>query len=531
MLKRYSHLFEGLFIASDLLVASLAWVFSYWLRFRSDLIPVAKGIPEFSDYLRMLVFVWLLWAFVFRRFGLYRPMRGVRRFSELLNVLKANGFAVVTLMAFTYLFREKSIEFSRLVFLIFLGCSSVLLVLSRSAIRAVLRYLRRLGHNIRYALVVGSGELAMNVVRRIRMHPEYGIELLGCLSSDTSVETGSRVRTYNDSYRVLADGRRFPLMTGTSGVAVSPLYAVGHSVENTEGGVSKVKRMRLEAVSEVSPEYQGVPIIGSYEDLPELLAGGGIDQVVVALPLEDHAKIDQVVSMIGDSIVDVKIVPDLHRFIQLGSQIEEFDGLPVVSLASTPLVGFNQVLKRAFDLLLASLFLLITAPLMVVVALLIKVTSRGPVFFRQERMGLDGRMFSILKFRTMRLDAEAQGARFAVKHDPRYTVIGGFLRRYSIDELPQLINVIAGQMSLVGPRPERPIFIEDFRRRIPKYMLRHKVQAGMTGWAQVNGWRGNTSIEKRIDHDLHYIENWSLAMDFKILFMTIFTTLFDRNAY
>jgi exopolysaccharide biosynthesis polyprenyl glycosylphosphotransferase len=230
-------------------------------------------------------------------------------------------------------------------------------------------------------------------------------------------------------------------------------------------------------------------------------------------------------------MIDVRIVPDFHQFIQLGSSVEDFDGVPVVSLASTPLSGINRVTKRIFDLFVGSALFLISIPILLTCILLIKFSSRGPAFFTQERVGLDGKRFKIFKLRTMSLDAEKDGAKFAVKGDPRVTLVGRILRRLSIDELPQLINVILGQMSLVGPRPERPVFIEEFRRHFPRYMLRHKVQAGMTGWAQVNGWRGNTSIERRIEHDLFYIENWSLLLDVKILARTVLATIFDRNAY
>jgi Undecaprenyl-phosphate glucose phosphotransferase len=272
-------------------------------------------------------------------------------------------------------------------------------------------------------------------------------------------------------------------------------------------------------------------VIGTYSDIPALIEQGGIDQLIVALPLKDHDKLESVIASIGDAMIDVRIVPDFHQFIQLGSQVEDFDGVPVVSLASTPLSGINRVTKRIFDVVVGLILCLISIPIIAVCAALIKFSSRGPVFFTQERVGLDGRRFKIFKLRTMSLDAEKDGAKFAVKGDPRVTLIGRVLRRLSIDELPQLINVILGQMSLVGPRPERPVFIEEFRRHFPRYMLRHKVQAGMTGWAQVNGWRGNTSIERRIEHDLFYIENWSLLLDVKILARTVVSTILDRNAY
>jgi Undecaprenyl-phosphate glucose phosphotransferase len=490
MLKRHSQLFEGFFAASDLLVVSLAWLLSYWVRFSLGLIPIEKGIPEFADYFRMLIFLWLIWAFVFRRFALYRPMRGASRWREAWLLVRANAFGVVLLLAATYLFREKSIPFSRAVFVIFWAFATVGTLASRACIRAFLRHLRRRGYNLRYAVIVGSGTLAQKVMKSMLGHPEFGTELIGCLTNDGQY----------------------------SGMQIADIPADYSRRDN------KNPSWTSESVSDLR-------IVGTYSDLPRFLRSGKIDQVIIAMPLADHDRLESVINSIGDSMVDVRIVPDVHQFIQLGSSIEEFDGLPVVSLASTPLTGFNIFAKRVLDLLFGLIFLILFSPLMLLIALLVKLTSRGPIFFTQERVGLDGCTFNIYKFRTMRLDAERSGARFAIKDDPRTTALGKFLRRFSLDELPQLFNVLLGQMSLVGPRPERPVFISEFRRHVPRYMLRHKVQAGMTGWAQVNGWRGNTSIERRIEHDLYYIEHWSLGLDLKILGLTLVNGFRDRNAY
>ncbi len=504
MLKRHSQLFEGLFTASDLLVVSVAWVMSYWLRFSSGLLEVEKGIPPFAAYLRLLIFVWLIWAFVFKRFGLYRAKRGMNRFRESLTVIRANGLAVLLLLAVTYLFREKSVEFSRLVFLIFLSLSTVFTISSRMLVRGFLRKLRRKGYNLRYALIVGAEQLAADVAKRLVAHPEYGIELVGCLARDVKLADS------NGHLRVM------PCLSSKP-------------VVSANGSLLRIKEDEEDESQFAMPE--DIPILGSYEDLPRVLSKGRIDQVIIALPLHDSAQMESVVHSIGDSMVDIRIVPDYHRFIQLGSLIEEFDGLPVVSVASTPLSGINRIVKRGMDILLGSLFFFLSFPLLFFFSIAVKLSSRGPIFYKQERVGLDGQKFDIYKFRTMYIDAESKGAKFAVEGDPRVTPLGRFMRKYSIDEVPQLVNVILGQMSLVGPRPERPVFIEEFRRRFPGYMLRHKVQAGLTGWAQVNGWRGNTSIQKRIEHDLHYIENWSLSLDLKILFKTIFHTIKGDNAY
>lgn len=467
MLKQKRQLFEYLFMATDLVVVSVAWLVAFWLRFETGLVPVDKGVPEFIHYVSMLIFIWIIWAFVFRRMGLYRPMRGVRRTRELWVLVNANALAILLLIAITYLFREKSVQYSRLVFVYFWVIATALTVLQRSFLRFLLRELRRKGYNLRYMLVVGAGKVAGDVVSRVRLHQEIGIQLLGCLSKD-------------------GEQRRGP---------------------------------------------GGVPIVGSYADIGSFLGRTDIDQIVVALPLEDQQTLPEIMNQLQDSLVDIKIIPDLYQFASIGGAIEEFEGLPVISLQECPLDGINLFTKRTVDLVVASLLLLVLSPLMSIIALLVKLTSRGPVLFKQERVSFDGTPFRIIKFRTMYLDAESGGPGWTKPGDDRVTPLGRFLRSTSLDELPQLLNVLKGDMSIVGPRPERPVFIREFRQHIPRYMLRHKVPAGMTGWAQVHGWRGDTSIDKRIEYDLYYIENWSIFLDLKILFLTVFRGFRNRNAY
>lgn len=467
MLKQKRHLFEFLFVGADLGVVSLAWCFAYWLRFQTDFVPVDKGVPPFSNYFSMLLFIWFIWAFVFRRAGLYRPMRGVRRIREMMLLVQANVLSLLLLISVTYLFREKTMEFSRLVFVYFGVAAIVFTALERSFLRGLLREVRRQGYNLRYMLIVGAGKLAGDIATRIRLRRELGIQLIGCLSKDGADKRGPR----------------------------------------------------------------GVPVVGSYDDLGEILRTRDIDQLMVALPLEDNHLLPEIMSRLGDSLVDIKIVPDLYQFVSVGGAIEEFEGLPVISLQESPIDGINLVTKRILDLICALIISLVLSPLLLLIAVLVKLTSRGPVLYKQERVSVDGSSFTIFKFRTMYTDAEDSGPGWTTKGDSRVTPLGRFLRSWSLDELPQLFNVLRGDMSIVGPRPERPVFIEEFRQRIPRYMLRHKVPAGMTGWAQVNGWRGDTSIDKRIEYDLYYIENWSLGLDLKILFMTVFRGFRDRNAY
>ena len=467
MLKQKRQVFELLYIVADLLVVCCAWLLAYALRFKTGWVPVIYGVPEFSNYLSLLVFILPIWVFVYKRMGLYRPMRGVRRIREIWLLMNANALAVIILIAVTYLLKEKSDPFSRLVFIYFGVISTALSVLQRSFLRFFLREVRRRGYNLRYMLIIGAGKVAADVASRIRLHRELGIQLLGCLSRNGTEEKGP----------------------------------------------------------------WGLPVLGAYKDIKRLLEDLDIDQVVIALPLEDHDCFKDILEEIGDALVDVKIVPDIYRFVSVGGSIEEFEGLPVISIQDSPLNGMNLKFKRVSDAVVSSLALLLLSLPMLLIAILIKLTSRGPVLYTQERVSLDGTAFKILKFRTMHLDAEVSGPGWTKKNDDRVTAIGRFLRSTSMDELPQLINVLRGDMSIVGPRPERPVYISEFRSRIPNYMLRHKVPAGITGWAQVNGWRGDTSIDKRIEYDLYYITNWSMLFDLKILLLTLYRGLIHKNAY
>lgn len=358
-------------------------------------------------------------------------------------------------------------QYSRLVFVNFWFLNMVALSCSRMLFREGLRFMRRRGFNQRYAVIVGTGRVAQGLCDKLAKHPEFGISTKGLVG-------------------------RYPAQVGQA--------------------------------------VQGLPVLGTYEDLAKV--AGGADLVFVCLPVGEEAYAEKIVSLLANSTVEIKVVPAICEFVTLRAEAEMFEGLPVITLQGTPLYGWNVVIKRAMDILGSSAALVVGAPLLLLIAGLVKVTSPGPVLYRQLRMGLDGRAFHMLKFRSMRVDAEAEtGAVWAGTNDPRRTPLGTFLRCTSLDELPQFWNVLLGQMSIVGPRPERPELIAQFRRQLPQYMLRHKMKAGITGWAQVNGWRGNTSIEKRIEYDLFYIEQWSVWLDLKIMWMTLWKGFIHRHAY
>ncbi len=464
MLKAHSRLFEHLTLVGDLTLIAATWLLAYYLRFYLGPVPVYRGIPPLTPYLVLLIPILVVWAIAFRAFGLYRPRRLGSRLEEVRDVTKASTVGVLVLVTLTFFAR--SYDFSRVVIAYFWVISVAAVSGYRALFREALRIARRRGHNLRYALLVGGGELARTVVARLRERPDVGIQILGL---------------------------------------------VGDDKDRADLGVRR---------------------LGGYGDLRATLDQESVDHVILALPHEDYARVGMILEEIGDEPVTIHFVPDLLRFTSLRGGVEEFEGLPFIHLRESPLHGWNLVLKRGFDLVLGSLALLLAAPLMLLIALAIKLASRGPVLYRQERMGLDGQRFWMLKFRTMEVDAEAEtGPVWAAPGDPRRTRLGKILRSWSLDELPQLFNVFKGEMSLVGPRPERPVFVEQFRRQIPRYMLRHKVKSGITGWAQVNGWRGSTSLEKRIEYDLYYIERWSLAFDLRILWLTLRDGLWNQHAY
>jgi len=291
-----------------------------------------------------------------------------------------------------------------------------------------------------------------------------------------------------------------------------------------------VLRGVLTASGSYEGDLAGAEVVGKYDDMEDVLKRENIDVVFLTLPLEEHALLPEIIEKVKDEMIDVKFLPDFSRLVPLKAEAEEIGGLTIVNILESPIRGWGMVVKRVFDIVVSIVGIIVSAPSMVIIAIAIKLTSPGPVLYKQLRMSLDGREFWMLKFRSMRVDAESKtGPVWAVENDPRCTKVGKFLRRTSLDELPQLFNVLKGDMSIVGPRPERPEFIDEFRKHVPWYMVRHKVKAGITGWAQINGWRGNTSLEKRIEHDLYYIKNWSIWLDIRILLRTFLT--FMKNAY
>jgi Undecaprenyl-phosphate glucose phosphotransferase len=462
MLKTHSRVFEQLMLLSDLVLMAACWIFAYVFRFYVLSVP---EVPPFEGYALQLLPILVVWGVSFKAFGLYRPHRLASHLAEWFDIAKASTLGVLVLVAvMTFLFH--GYEYSRAVILMFWGASIVTASLSRAAFREALRVSRRRGYNQRYAVVVGGGEPAAEVLRVLERRRDTGIQVLGLLTDKEDGEPGTLQR------------------------------------------------------------------LGGIDEIRTVLTSHQVDIVIIALPHSDYPRLTAVLHEIGDEPVAIHFVPDLFSLASLRGGVEEFESIAFIHLRESPLYGWNRVLKRGFDLGFGTAALVAALLPMGAIALVVWMTSGWPVLYRQERMGLDGRRFRMLKFRTMRPDAEAEsGPRWAVPGDRRRTRLGAFLRAWSLDELPQLFNVLRGEMSLVGPRPERPSFVEEFRRRVPGYMLRHKMKAGITGWAQINGWRGNTSIEKRIEYDLDYIARWSLRFDLIILLKTLWLGFHNRNAY
>lgn len=480
MVRRYNRLLAVAHVLTDATAGMVAFLTAYWVRFHSNLIDVTKGLPPLEQYLWVTPLLGLLVPLAFHLHGVYRLRRGRSRIDDFFGVLVGSVLAVVfgvvtTLYVQTYYIpdalKDRGVfEVSQLVWGLFLLFNVALTFSARVMVRDWLERRWRAGIGLKRVLVAGAGDLGRLVVDKVLEHRELGLKVVGFV--DDRADTGGYLG------------------------------------------------------------YRGLPLLGTLEETPEILQREKIDQLYVALPLDEHVKMVSLVENANREIVDIKVVPDLLQMLSLRARLEDLDGLPIINIHDVPLRGFNALVKRAMDVALAGVSLIVLAIPMAIIAILLRVTSPGAALFRQERMGLDGKPFYVWKFRSMYDGAErSSGPVWAIEDDPRCTPLGRFLRRSNLDELPQLWNVLKGDMSLVGPRPERPFFVDQFKQRIPQYMLRHKVRAGLTGWAQVNGWRGNTSIEKRIEYDLYYIENWSIMLDVKIMWLTLVKGFFHRHAY
>lgn len=449
----------------DALVVAGVWYACWFLRFDSQVFPVLKGLPDYSDYRAVLLPLTLVFSCLFHIVGAYRHDRVVSAFRVLKKVVEGSVLGLLVFIAVLYF--AYAVDFSRLYLLLFLAVLVPALLAERLLLHLGWKALERNAIRRLRVLLVGSGDLLQMYVSQLNDRQPYPFEWVGRLG------------------------------------------------DKVDGG-----------------PLEHIPYLGSEERLERLLAAEQVDWLVIAYPTDRLMKYADILESVSNELVGIKVLPDFGKYNTFTYSAEHECGIPLLHFNKTPVGATDRAFKRAFDFVGALLLTLLFSPVFLLISLLIRLTSKGPIFYSQERMGADGRIFTIYKFRSMRTDAEVKsGAVWATAGDDRTTPIGRWLRKTSLDEIPQFYNVLKGDMSLVGPRPERPVFVDQFRKEIPKYMLRHKMKSGITGWAQVNGWRGNTSLDERIKHDLYYIENWSHKFDLKILLMTLSHGFVNRHAY
>ncbi|MBQ7796112.1 MAG: undecaprenyl-phosphate glucose phosphotransferase [Lachnospiraceae bacterium] len=459
-------------VVLDAMVTALSYLIAWYIVIGSGWAhQLGKQTLDAEFYFAALIFIIPGYLLLYTFFNLYTPKRVLGRRNEFGKILKANTIGLLIFGLVLYLGRKNPhlFNFSQRLVVYFYVVNVILITAERNAIRIVLRSMRSKGYNQKHVLLVGYSDAAEGFIDRVRANPEWGYQIRGILD------------------------------------------------DNKERGT----------------EYNGIRVIGCLDDLNYILEQNSLDEIAITLSLGEYERLRQIVNLCEKSGVHTKFIPDYGNIIPTVPYTEDLLGMPVVHIRHVPLNNMlNSTMKRIVDIFGALVAIVLFSPIMIVVAITIKLTSPGPIIFCQERVGLHNRPFKMYKFRSMTVqDPNKEKTRWTTPGDSRVTPIGKIIRSTSIDETPQFFNVLFGDMSLVGPRPERPFFVEKFKEEIPRYMIKHQVRPGITGWAQVNGYRGDTSIIKRIEHDLYYIENWSLGFDFKILFLTVFKGFINKNAY
>lgn len=469
MIKDNQKYFNRLHVVLDAVIVAVSYMLAWYLKFASPFSDSDPGVGalDMRTYFGMMYVIVPGYLILYYSFNLYTPKRATVHKYEIINIFQANTVGMVLLMAGWYLIAQ--IHFSRTMMAMFYVINIVLTTLGRSLIRMLLQYFREKGYNLKYILLVGYSRAAEEYIKRINANPQWGYVVRGIL--DDMVPSGTL--------------------------------------------------------------YKGVKVLGRIENLLYILPQNKLDEIAITLSLKDYDNLEHIVDLCEKSGVHTKFIPDYNSLFPSRPYTEDLMGLPVINIRYVPLTNtLNWCAKRVMDILVSLVGIVVSLPVMLIAAIAIKCTSRGPVVFKQERIGLHNKPFRMYKFRTMEVQKPSQEVKgWTTKDDPRVTKVGRFLRRTSIDELPQLFNILKGDMSVVGPRPERPQFVEQFKEEIPRYMVKHQVRPGLTGWAQINGYRGDTSIKRRIEYDIFYIENWTMSFDIKIMFLTIFKGFINKNAY
>ncbi len=481
MIRRHKTRLIGFFVLSDILAIFISYFYAYGFRFYGYIIPVnpEKGIPPLKEYILIFPVFLAVHLAVFFLQGFYRTRLRRTKLDDFFYISLNAVFTILLFQAvqnYLYSYSQGAAPLFRFDFKIshwFLAIYFIVVVFMVSFFRNQIYFFMKRryakGLNLQNVLIIGAGEMGKAIARKLIKYKDLGFSVKGFLDD---------------------------------GVKENRMIDIGENIK----------------------------VLGGLDKLGPFLESGEISDVYVALNLTNYSKIMDILKVLNKYTVNIRFIPDVFQLMTLNSKIEDLDGFPVISIDEPPARGVMLWIKRLMDISVSALSLIVLLPLFLMTIAAIKLTSRGPVLYHQDRIGLDGKKFVIHKFRTMVCDAEkASGPVMCKPDDPRITRLGKFLRKFSIDELPQLINVLKGEMSLVGPRPERPVFVKNFREKIPKYMLRHKVKSGVTGWAQVHGLRQDTPIEKRIEYDIYYMENWSLLLDLKILWKTLKKGFIDKS--
>jgi Undecaprenyl-phosphate glucose phosphotransferase len=465
MIRENQRFLNILLVIVDMIVVSLALFTAWYIRFQTTLLGVGVDNWGVFEYLLSLLFILVLYTLLNYFFGLYQPQRTDRISSEVKQILKINIIGLLVLITTLYVIRID--DYSRYLLAMFAIFSTTFMISERFIFRTLLRYMRGKGFNVQYILVIGAGDLGEKFAKKIEKNYYIGYNIIGFLDDN--------------------------LMKG-------------HEICDSK-------------------------VLGPIKDLENIILTNAIDMAIITISARHYLLIEDIVNTLEKHGVKAEIVPDFYRYFPAKPYIDMIDDIPVINIRYVPLDNsWNKFLKRVSDIILVTIGIIITSPILIVTAILVKYSSPGPVIFKQKRVGINRKEFDIYKFRSMKVqDDHFEKYQWSHEDDPRKTKFGSFIRKTNIDELPQFFNILKGDMSLIGPRPERPFFVEKFRDEIPKYMIKHHVRPGMTGYAQINGYRGNTSIKKRIDHDIFYVENWNLILDVKIFFMTFRN--FFKNAY
>ncbi len=456
-------------VVMDALITTISYALAYVVKFCFlEAKTLGVGVLPPKDYFIVLIFLVPAYVLLYYLCNVYGPKRTVKKHREIGSIIKANTVGIVLYIVILYLFVQE-INYSRSMMAIFYVLNIVITTISRIILRKTLHSMRKRGYNLKHVLVVGYSRAAESYIDRLQWNPQWGYVVCGVLDDIVPKDT----------------------------------------------------------------LYKGVKVLGEIDCLTEMLQNNQLDEIAIALSLRDYDRLEEIVNICEKSGVHTKFIPDYNSLIPSSPYTEELMGLPVINIRYVPLSNTgNMMIKRAMDIVGSLFGIIILSPLLLIIAITVKVSSSGPIIFKQERVGLHNKPFYMYKFRSMEQQTEADEKKaWTVKNDPRVTGIGKILRKTSLDELPQLFNILKGDMSLVGPRPERPLFVEKFKEEIPRYMIKHQVRPGLTGWAQVNGYRGDTSIRKRIEYDLYYIENWTLGFDIKIILLTFITGFINKNAY